>query len=117
MSFNRENFIKVKAEFEEKSKRAEELAEARTRDAERAIPGLKDINAALASTGVLILAAIREEPPKAQKILKEIEKNNKALQAEKRRLLAANGFPQFLQEQSLFPPAAQPLAPPHHDQW
>ena len=94
MSFNRENFIKVRTEFEEKAKRAEELAEMRSRDAERAIPELKSINTALASTGVCILAAMREEPEKAKARLKEIEKNNKALQAEKRRLLAANGFPE-----------------------
>lgn len=94
MSFNRENFIKVKNEFEEKANRAEELADARARDAERAIPELKAINAELATTGLQILTAIREEPTKAKALLKEIEARNKALQAEKRRLLAANGFPE-----------------------
>ena len=94
MSFNRQNFIKIRSEFEEKAKRAEDLAFERSRDAERAIPELAKINQKLASTGLRIIAAIKEGPEKSKIRLDEIKKENADLLAEKRRLLVANGFPE-----------------------
>ena len=94
MSFNPQLFVKVRTEFEEKAKRAEELAEARSYDAELHIPELKAINAELATTGMQIMNAIRKDPAKILERLKAIEERNKALQKMKRELLVKNGFPE-----------------------
>ena len=94
MSFNPQIFVQIRTEFEEKAKKAEELAEARTRDAELHIPELKAINAELATTGMQIIDAIRKDPSKTRERLDAIETRNKILQDMKRKLLVKNGFPE-----------------------
>lgn len=93
MSFNPQVFVKLRQEYELKAKRAEDLAEARERDAEARIPELKAINAELATTGIQIINAIRKDPEKTKERLASIEARNKALLAMKRDLLVKNGFP------------------------
>lgn len=93
MGYNPENYIRVTAEFERKAESAVNDAKQRTEAAELIIPGLREVNQELSSTGFAIMSAIMNNPEKLNEKLAEIEKRNNELLEKKHALLTAAGYP------------------------
>lgn len=93
MSYNPQNFIRIREEFEQKSERARNDAERRTAQLESIIPGLAEINRELSNTGLLIMAAIMKGSDGLQDELDKIEKNNQALLEKKKEMIESAGYP------------------------
>lgn len=95
MSINPKNLAIVREEFAQKPIRAQEAAEARRREAERKIPGLKKIDEQISALGIKTFeAAFEYKGAELDKRLNEIKEENLALRKEKARLLKENGFPE-----------------------
>jgi len=93
MSYNPQNFIRIREEFEQKSERARNDADRRTAQLEAIIPGLSEINRELSNTGLLIMAAIMKGSDGLQDELDKIEKDNQALIEKKKNMIEAAGYP------------------------
>lgn len=90
MGFNRENYARIKQEYEGKYLRAQEAARLRSMDIHAKIPEVEEIDARLASTGFCIFEASLIDDKKA---LEEIKRENIALKKRKAELLVAAGYP------------------------
>ena len=95
MSINPKNFAVVREEFALKPDAAKNAAEARRREAEKKIPGLKKIDDRIALLGMKVFQAACENKGAAlEERLNEIKAENLSLRKEKARLLRENGFPE-----------------------
>ncbi|MCQ2425167.1 MAG: ATP-binding protein [Lachnospiraceae bacterium] len=94
MGYNPDNLKKIRAEYEGKHLRALSEAEERSRAVRAAIPGVGEIDAKLAQTGLAVFRASQtchgEELAAA---LEELKKENDALLARREKLLTDNGYP------------------------
>ena len=92
MAYNRENFVKIKKEYENKKKNAIADAEARTAVIHAQHPEIFEIDKELRATGVSIM----QEAMKGKEGLKErlaaLEKRNAELQEERKKLLRSLGL-------------------------
>ena len=89
MGFNRENYAKIKAEYDGKYLRAEEAAKFRRAEVHAALPEIADIDRTLAATGLKIFeATVRGD----QNEIAKIKEENAALQAKRAELLEIAGF-------------------------
>lgn len=93
MSYNPQNFIRIKEEFEQKSERARAEADMRTAQLEAMIPGLAEINRELSNTGLLIMAAIMRGSESLEGELDVIEQTTQALRDKKHALIESAGYP------------------------
>ena len=93
MAYNREDYIRIKAEYTTKFVRAQEQADARRQTLYAALPEVREIDRMLSRTGLEIMRAItsasREEVDATVAKLKE---RNEVLVAERAELLKKNGF-------------------------
>ena len=60
MSYNREDYIRIKAEYSQKYLRAQSLANERRAELYAAIPGVGELDGALSKTGMRIMSVIVE---------------------------------------------------------
>lgn len=94
MGYNRENYVRIKAEYTTKYLKARERAEARRVALHEAIPAVAEIDRILSRTGMEIMALIaKEDKESAEKHVAELKARNGQLLAERAKLLEANGFP------------------------
>ena len=93
MGYNRENFRRVKEEYETKYLRAREAAERRRAEVELALPEVAEIDRAMRQTGVELLRTAVGGGPGAEARLAALREQNESLQAARRDLLEANGYP------------------------
>lgn len=93
MAYNREDYIRIKAEYTTKFVRAQEQADARRQNLYATLPEVREIDRMLSRTGLEIMRAItsasREEVDATVAKLKE---RNEVLVAERAELLRKNGF-------------------------
>ena len=89
MGFNRENYARIKAEYDGKYLRAEDAAKLRRAEVHAALPEIAEIDRALATTGLKIFeATLRGNTDGIAKIKAE----NEALQNKRAELLEIAGF-------------------------
>lgn len=93
MAYNRADYVKIRDEFSQKYKAARELADARRQQIHSELPEVFGIDRELSRTGLEIMKIISSKSDVELKV-KALEKKNNALLAERRRLLADNGYPE-----------------------
>ncbi len=94
MSFNPENYNRIRTEFEHKRLRAERAALERKEDLEEKFPDIARIDAEIAKTGSMIIDAVMNHPEDLDKRLENIKKTNAACHHVRRQLLLCNGYPE-----------------------
>ena len=92
MSYNKDDYIKVRNEFETKYQRARGEAEARTFEVHALIPEIVEIDRVLSGTGMDIMAVIGSADPDKEGQVKRLEQRNNELIARRNALLVAHGF-------------------------
>ncbi len=93
MGYNRENYLRIQQTYEEKRAAAKRLAEVHLQEVRGRIPAIAHIDSELAGTGVQIMNEIAKGRIGLEERLALIRRDNEALQAERRRLLTAYGYP------------------------
>ena len=92
MGYNRENFNRIKQEYDEKYIRAREAADARRDYIHSKIVEIAEIDKILERTGARIMGIICSEDPRAEEKIAELRRDNEALAEKRRELLANNGY-------------------------
>lgn len=93
MSYKREDFDRIKTEFENKRINAIADAEARTAVIHKKYPEIKAIDDKLSSTGINIMNEAMKGKDGLEERIKAIEEDNLALQEERKSLIAKLGLP------------------------
>ena len=93
MSYNKQDYIRIKEEYSRKYRLAQERANERRLELYAAIPEVRELDAILARTGMDIMAVITGGGSTDEKIA-DIRERNNALLAERGRLLRAQGYPE-----------------------
>ena len=93
MSYNKEDYIRVKEEFSQKYRRAQLLAEERRLELYGHLPRVRELDGILARTGMDIMAVIAEGGETRAKV-EELHRRNDALLAERGKILRENGYPE-----------------------
>lgn len=93
MSYQRETFTRIKAEFSRKYIAAQEKASVRRAELYAALPEVQAIDRELSMTGIKIMNAVSSGKDAKQK-LAAIQAENTELQAKRGAILVANGFPE-----------------------
>jgi hypothetical protein len=92
MGYNRNNYARIRREYETKYLRAQEAAGLRRAEVLFTIPEMEAIDRALGETG-LDLMNIAMKGGNVEKAIEEAREKNAFLQEKKRSLLVENGFP------------------------
>ncbi len=92
MGYNKQDYIRIKAEYSKKYLRAQEEAGARRMELYAAVPEIRALDAELAKTGAEIMGAISTGED-VSKAIALIRKKNKEFLDARADLLTANGFP------------------------
>ncbi len=93
MGYNKEDYIRIKAEFSQKYASARSRAQQRQTELHAAIPEVRRIDALLAGTGMEIMAAVTSGGNAEEQIAKIRERNERLL-AERGELLQKAGYPE-----------------------
>ncbi len=93
MGYNRENFRRIKEEYQTKYLRARAEADRRREEVEARLPEVAEIDRAMRQTGVELLRTAVGGGEGAVERLAALREQNEALQASRRDLLVANGYP------------------------
>ncbi len=93
MGYSRENYRRVKQEYENKRYRAESEAAQRRREVAQKIPQLAEIDAALSQTVENIFAQTLAGKENIAQRMEQMKKENLELQAIRGDILESNGFP------------------------
>ena len=94
MGFNRENYKKIKHEYEGKALRAQEAALIRKRELGMRYPDVKEIDDALSQTGLRIFeATVRYKGEKLESEITAITAENAELLRARQALLTKYGIP------------------------
>ena len=94
MGFNKQNYIRIKREYEGKSLASQEKANARRNELALKIPRIAEIDAELSRTGMKIFEAstvLRGEALEAR--INELKEQNLKLNAERKAVLEYHGYP------------------------
>ncbi len=91
MGFNRENYVKIKSEYDGKYLRAEETAHFRRHEVHAKVPGVAEVDKALELLGIEIYGASMSGDKAA---LEDIERQNKSLLEKRKKLLVGAGYPE-----------------------
>lgn len=94
MSFNPENYNRIRTEFDRKRLRAELDAVDRKVALEKKIPEIEQIDAQLADTGAMIIDAVMNHPDDLDARLEKIRETNECCHELRRKLLASFGYPE-----------------------
>ena len=93
MGYNKQDYIRIKAEFSEKYLEAQARATERRMELYARLPEVRRIDAALSRTGMDVLAVINGGEKDAEEKIAAIRRRNDALLRERQVLLTGNGFP------------------------
>ncbi len=93
MGYNKENYSRIRTEYQTKYLKAYEEADRRTAMLHQKSPELAAIDRKLAATGAKIAMAALGTGTSYRESLERVEKENLALQAERAALLASLGYP------------------------
>lgn len=93
MSFNPENYNRIRTEFDRKRLRAELDAVDRKTALEKKLPEIEQIDVRLAETGAMIIDAVMNHPDDLDARLEKIKEANEVCHELRRKLLLANGYP------------------------
>ncbi|MBO4769439.1 MAG: ATP-binding protein [Clostridia bacterium] len=94
MSYNRDNFVRIKNEYLDRNRRAREEAEARASEINNLFPEIREINNEIAGYGLRCLEAAQKfSGEKLESELFRLKKRTEELTAKKARLLAEKGYP------------------------
>ncbi len=93
MSYNRENYIKIKEAFERKRAKHRAEAEERLHALHASYPELRQIDAALADVGRRVFDEIRRGPKDIDARIQTIRRENRELQEIRARYLVDHGYP------------------------
>lgn len=93
MAYSKEIYERALTEIKKRRADAERAAEIRCAELEEKCPDLKYINEKLSGTGAALVRAFSASPEDAAKILKELHRDNAALNKEKKEILSAMGLP------------------------
>ena len=92
MGYNRENFKRIRAEYETKAFRAQEEADLRRSELYLQIPALRELDSRLSGFALQIMqAALRGE--NTEDAIAALRLENEKIRAERAALLMANGYP------------------------
>lgn len=94
MSYNREDYIRIKGEYSQKYLRAQRRATERRGELYQNIPEVRLLDQQLSRTGMEIMAVIREGEKDAQDQIQGIRQRNQELLARRGELLRAHGYPE-----------------------
>ena len=94
MSYNREDYIRIKGEYSQKYLRAQRRATERRGELYQNIPEVRLLDRQLSRTGMEIMAVIREGEKDAQDQIQGIRQRNQELLARRGELLRAHGYPE-----------------------
>ena len=93
MGYNREDYIRIKAEFSQKYIKARESAQERRFELHARLPRVREIDTLLSRTGMDIMGVIASGKDTDEKI-KKLKERNDALLLERGRVLRENGYPE-----------------------
>lgn len=93
MSYNREDYVRIKAEFSQKAFAAHRRARGRQTELYERIPEVWEIDRLLSKTGMEIMAVITEGKD-VEKRIADIREKNDLLQKERGEILRKNGYPE-----------------------
>lgn len=94
MGYNREDYVRIKAEYSEKYVRARQKADERRFELYDKIPRVRQIDGVLSGTGSEIMAIIVSGKADAQTKITALRERNDALIAQRNELLRENGYPE-----------------------
>lgn len=94
MGYNREDLIRIKAEYLEKYQKARRSADLRAEEVYIKIPRVREIDSALSRTALEIMSAVSNGKESAEAALARVRARNAALMEERGRLLASAGYPE-----------------------
>jgi DNA replication protein DnaC len=92
MGYNRDDFVRIKAEYSEKYRLARQKADERRFELYARIPEVKDIDSTLARTGSEIMSIILSGRKDTDAAVEELKARNEGLLARRGELLVANGY-------------------------
>ena len=93
MSYNREDFDRIKTEYESKKRNAIADAEARMAKIHLQYPDVKAIDDQLRATGMNIMREAMKGKEGLEERIKALEENNLALQEKRKTVLKSHGLP------------------------
>ena len=93
MAFNKENYKRIREEYNNKYLTARNAAEARRAELHERFPELADIDRAIARTGPAVFAATMKGKEGLEERLAAIRAENEALRDARANFLVANGYP------------------------
>lgn len=94
MGYNRENYRRIRDEYVNKAALARAMAEERKKELHRQYPELRELDAALAQTGVRILRAAAGGKEGLDDRMAALRREVEALQAARREFLRMQGYPE-----------------------
>lgn len=94
MGYNREDFVRIKAEYSEKYRLAREKADERRFELYGRIPEVKDIDSVLSGTGLEIMRIISSGKKDTDAKVEALKARNEGLLKRRGELLVANGYPE-----------------------
>ncbi|MBE6671452.1 MAG: hypothetical protein E7593_04530 [Ruminococcaceae bacterium] len=92
MAYNRDNFVKIKREYENKKRNAIADAESRTAVIHAKYPEIQKIDAELRQTGINIMRETLKGKTGLEERIKSLQERNAFLQAERNKLLTQYGL-------------------------
>jgi len=95
MSYNRNNYLRIKREYDGKNLRAKEAAERRMNELHEKVLDVRMIDVLMSQTAYKVMETTLSTPDKAEREakLEEIRREMRALEADRARLLVQNGYP------------------------
>lgn len=94
MGYNRDDLIRIKAEYREKYQRARRNADMRADEVYLRIPRIKEIDVALSRTALEIMSAVTNGKESAEEALARVRAKNATLMEERDALLKSAGYPE-----------------------
>ena len=94
MGYNRDDLIRIKAEYREKYQRARRNADMRADEVYLRIPRIKEIDVALSRTALEIMSAVTNGKESAEEALARVRARNEVLMEERGALLKSAGYPE-----------------------
>ena len=93
MGYNRDDLIRIKAEYREKYQKARRSADMRADEVYLLVPRIKEIDVALSRTALEIMSAVTSGKESADAALARVRNRNSELMEERGRLLVSAGYP------------------------
>ena len=93
MGYNKENYRRIRREFEEKHLAAKRAAEERREELHRRLPEVAEIDRALSQTGLKLFREAAKGAKNLNERIAAVQKENQELQAIRADILTQNGYP------------------------